>query len=58
MAVSSAGAAQSLAVVALNVTKQSQAVKAQVVQSAVETARVIAETNQSASGGSSVDIKF
>jgi hypothetical protein len=56
MAVSSTGAAQSLAVVALNVTKQSQAVNAQVVQSAVETARVIAETNQSASGSSKVDI--
>ena len=56
MAVSSAGAAQSLAVVALNVAKQSQAANAQVVQSAVETARVIAETNQSASGSGSVDI--
>jgi hypothetical protein len=56
MAVSSAGAAQSLAVVALNVTKQSQAVNAQVVQSAVETALVIAETNQSASTSGSVDI--
>ncbi len=56
MAVSSTGAAQSLAVVALNVTKQSQAVNAQVVQSAVETARVIAETNQSASSSNKVDI--
>jgi hypothetical protein len=42
--------------VALNVAKQSQAANAQVVQSAVETARVIAETNQSASGSGSVDI--
>ena len=57
MAVSSVGAAQSLAVVGFNITKQSQAANAQVVQSAVETAKVIAETNQSAAGGASVDIK-
>ena len=57
MAVSSTSAPQSLAIVALNVTKQSQAVNAQVVQSAVETARDIAHANQSASGGAAVDIK-
>lgn len=56
MAISAAASNSSLAVVALNAAKQSQLVKAQVVQSAVETARVIAETNQSASVGGSVDI--
>ena len=56
MAISSATAAQSLAVVALNTAKQSQVVNAQVVQSAVETAKTIATANQSAASGSQVDI--
>ena len=56
MAVSAAASNTSLAVVALNIAKQSQLAKAQVVQSAVETARIIAETNQSATTGKSVDI--
>ncbi|MDA0341954.1 MAG: hypothetical protein O3B74_10200 [Proteobacteria bacterium] len=56
MAVSSASGAQSLAVVAFNISKQSQLVNAQVVQNAVETARVIADSSQSASSGAAVDI--
>jgi hypothetical protein len=56
MAVSAAASNTSLAVVALNIAKQSQLATAQVERSAVETARIIAETNQSATAGKSVDI--
>ena len=56
MAVSSASGAQSVVVVACNIAKRSQLVNAQVVQNAMETARGIADSSQSASSGASVDI--
>jgi hypothetical protein len=58
MAVSSASGAQSQANVAFNITKKSQLVNAQAMQNALETARVIADSGQSASRGAQSISRF